>query len=116
MNNIREVLRHITPIEKREPFEDGVRTSKARRLIRNHLKKAKKFGHTPSLICRSGYMELYGCLNQECGDTLDCWDSPEICNGPLSRRQCVNPATSSRLKNIFKFYSYLLRWFQRRFR
>ena len=95
---------------------EGVRTNKAKRLIRKHLKKAKKFGHTPSLICRSGYMELYGCLNQECGDTLDCWDSPEICNGALSRRQCVNPVAGSRLKNIFKFYSYCVRWFQRRFR
>ena len=26
---------------------EGVRTNKAKRLIRKHLKKAKKFGHTP---------------------------------------------------------------------
>ena len=63
---------------------EGVRSKEAKRLIRKHLNKARKFGHTPSLVCKSGYMELYGCLNKKCLDTLDCWDTPEICNGALS--------------------------------
>ena len=83
---------------------EGVRTNEAKRLIRRHLKKARKFGHTPALICKSGYMELYGCLNKECADTLDCWDTPEICNGALSRRKCCNPSAQPAYKNILTWF------------
>ena len=79
---------------------EGVRSKEAKRLIRKHLNKARKFGHTPSLVCKSGYMELYGCLNKECLDTLDCWDTPEICNGALSRRKCYNAVPQPAYKNI----------------
>lgn len=83
---------------------EGVRSKQAKRLIREHLRDARRLGHTPELVCKSGYMELYGCLNKVCQDTLDCWDTPEICNGALSRRKCCNPSPHSAYRNILTWF------------
>jgi len=69
-------------------MKEGVRTTGAKRLIRRSIRRAKKGGHSPVLVCRAGYMELYACKNKGCNMTFDCWDSPEICNGPMPRARC----------------------------
>ena len=105
--------------------EEGVRTREAKRLIRKSLTQARRVGHRPALISKSGYMELYGCMNVECTMTIDCWDTPEICNGPLSRAFCRSPEAvrgnrrfftaiadkSRRMINIFSWFLGLIRRF-----
>ena len=98
------------------PHDQGIITKDSRKLLRKSLRSARRKGHRVQLICKSGSMELYGCLHNECRDTLDCWDSPSVCNGTLHRRKCKfacqskRHAVGSMLKNIFKFCFYPVRW------
>ena len=112
------------------PHDEGIITKDSRKLLRKSLRSARRKGHRVQLICKSGSMELYGCLHNECRDTLDCWDSPSVCNGTLHRRKCQfacqsrgknflpsfyltkdkRLAAGSMLKNIFKFCFYPVRW------
>ena len=81
-----------------------MRTREARKLRDRALKDARKHGHNMCLISKSGAMELYGCLNQGCNDTIDCWDSPSIVNGPLPHVPCRSvdrKTTCSKLKIFF---------------
>ncbi len=110
-------------------MNEGVRTKSAKRLVRRSIRSAVKKGHDPVLVCKAGYMELYACKNKGCNMTFDCWDSPEICNGPMSRAKCQSIeafswkrsgnrrfvtaiADSSRvLGNIFSWFLGLIRKF-----
>ena len=64
-----------------------MRTSEARRMRDEALKRARKQGHNVSLITKSGALELYGCLNK-CDAVMDIWDSPAMINGPLAEVEC----------------------------
>ena len=103
--------------------EEGVRTKSAKRLVRASIWRAKSRGHSPVLVCKAGFMELYACKNKGCNLTFDCWDSPEGCNGPMPRAKCRCVDVGSRrvltaiadlarsLKNILKvYYSALAKW------
>lgn len=100
--------------------EQGIVTKDSRKLLRKSLRSARRKGHDVQLICKSGSVELYGCLHSRCRDTLDCWDSPSVCNGTLHRRKCKfapeGPAAGRMLKNIFKFCFTLVRRTWGRFR
>ena len=81
-----------------------MRTHEARKLRDRALKRSRKKGHDMCLISKSGAMELYGCLNNGCNDTIDCWDSPSIVNGPLPHVPCRSvdrKTTCSKLKIFF---------------
>lgn len=78
-----------------------MRTREARRNRNKALKRTKRMGHDVRLISRSGAVELYGCMN--CTDTMDCWDSPAIVNGPMPERKCSG-ADPARPTNYFSYY------------
>ena len=75
-----------------------MRTREARKLRDRALKDARKHGHNMCLISKSGAIELYGCLNRGCNDTIDCWDSPSIVNGPLPHVPCRSADRPARSK------------------
>ena len=88
----------------------GVRTEGAKRLIRSSIRDATKLGHNPVLVSKAGYMELYACKNSGCTMTFDCWDSPEICNGPMPRARCRSSEATQRGRSIFSWLRVLSAW------
>ena len=64
-----------------------MRTREARRMRDKALRNARKQGHDVTLICKSGAIELYGCLNN-CDAIMDIWDSPAIVNGSMAEVRC----------------------------
>ncbi len=88
----------------------GVRTEGARRLVRRSIRNAMRRGHDPVLVTKAGYMELYACRNSGCTMTFDCWDSPEICNGPMPRARCRSSQATQRDRNIFSWLRVLSAW------
>ena len=82
-----------------------MRTREARKLRDRALKDARKHGHNMCLISKSGAIELYGCLNKGCDDTLDWWDSPAIVNGPLSHVKCRSENLSAARRKLKIFFN-----------
>lgn len=72
-----------------------MRTKEARNIKAEGIKRARKNGHVVAVICKTGALELYGCMN--CTDTMDLWDSPAVMNGPMAHRKCSGRAAR---KNI----------------
>lgn len=91
-------------------MDGGVRTEGAKRLVRRSIRDAVGLGHDPVLVSKAGYMELYACKNSGCTMTFDCWDSPEICNGPMPRARCRSSQATQRDKNIFSWLRVLSAW------
>lgn len=88
-----------------------MRTRESRKLRDKALKDARRHGHNMCLISKSGAIELYGCLNRGCNDTLDCWDSPAIVNGPLSHVKCRSEDRRPARSKIKIFFNSVRRMF-----
>ena len=88
-----------------------MRTREARKLRDRALKDSRNRGHNMCLISKSGAIELYGCLNRGCDDTIDCWDNPAIVNGPLPHAPCRSEDRRAARSKIKIFFNSVRRMF-----